>query len=610
MSFNESQMHAIAHKDGPCMVLAGPGSGKTTVITNRIRYLIQEHKVPSENILVITFSKAAAKEMRERFFVLQGMEKETVTFGTFHGVYFGILKWAYHINNNHILSENEKCRMLSQAAHQLNFHMDDADERLHSIMEEMGKVKNASCAIGSYLPQSCEKELFQNLFYQYEGIRKANRKLDFDDMLVMTKELFEKRPDILKLWQRRYPYILIDEFQDINQVQYDVVRMLALPENNLFIVGDDDQSIYRFRGAKPEIMLHFPEDYPTARKILLPINYRSTKKIVDAAQNLSAHNQMRYEKEILAEHELGEDIVVRELADGVEESKYVVEQIRKEIQLGAKPSQIAVLYRTNMEAVNLAETAVEYHLPFQMKDSLPNLYEHFICQDVIAYMKMAMGKRDRSLFLKIMNRPNRYLGRESVETKKVSFAHLRAFYQEKERMLDRIDEWEDDLNVMGKMAPYGVIQYLRKKVGYDDFLLRYAQERQIHMEELEDAAAAIEESTKQFQTIEEWFAHIEHYTQQLRGGANANSQTTDAVAFMTMHSAKGLEFDTVFILGANEGVTPYKKAKLLEEIEEERRLFYVALTRARKKVYITHTKKRNGKQMQPSRFINDLFFHI
>ncbi len=610
MSFNHAQSQAIAHKDGPCMVLAGPGSGKTTVITNRIKYLIEEYQVSPEEILVITFSKAAAKEMRERFFALPGMQEKGVTFGTFHGIYYGILKWAYQLNRRNILSEEEKYQLLREVIYNTRADMDESREALQSLSEEIGNVKNTCSEIKKYQAKSCDVEIFQNIFSEYERMRKSRRKLDFEDMLVMTKELFVTHPDILKLWQKRYRYVLIDEFQDVNQVQYDVIRMLALPENNLFIVGDDDQSIYQFRGAKPEIMLHFPEDYPDVKKIFLNINYRSTKKIVDAAQNLSTHNQTRYEKKIQTENKLGEDIVIRELADGVEESKYILNRIQQEIHDGTSPSQIAVLFRTNMDAVTLVETAVEYQVPFWMRDVLPNLYEHFICQDWIAYMKMAAGNRDRALILKIMNRPNRYLSRESVETKEVAFESLRIFYQDKEWMLNRIDEWEEDLCVLRKMAPYGAIQYIRKKIGYDDFLIQYARERDINLEELREVAARIEESARCYPTMDEWFAHIENYTRQLKEDEQQSGKSADAVTFMTMHSAKGLEFDTVFILGANEGVTPYKKAKLTDEIEEERRMFYVALTRARNKVYISYTKKRNGKQMQPSRFIGELFLNL
>lgn len=611
MSFNHAQSQAIAHKDGPCMVLAGPGSGKTTVITNRIRHLIEEYKVSPEEILVITFSKAAAKEMREHFYVLPGMKNQAVTFGTFHGIYYGILKWAYKLNSSSILSEEEKYRMLREVIYKVNPGMDVETEYLQTISEEIGKVKNSSCEIEKFHAQSCEEEIFQKIYGEYERRRKTRRKLDFDDMLVMTKELFVQCPDILARWQKRFKYILIDEAQDINQVQYDVVRMLACPENNLFIVGDDDQCIYQFRGAKPEIMLHFSQDYPEAKEIVLDINYRSTKTIVEAARNLIYYNTNRYEKQIHTENGVGDAIVVQEFTNGVQESKYVLEQIQAAIQAGINPSKIAVLFRTNMEARTFVETCVEYNLPFRMKERLPNLYEHFICRDFICYMKMALGDRSRSRFLQVMNRPNRYIARECIETKAVTFEQLRFFYQDKEWMLDRIDEWELDLHTLRRMAPYGAIQYIRKKIGYDEFLLQYAQERDISLEDLKEVVFEIEEQAKQYKTVEEWFQHMEMYAEAVK---QQNKQSdikmdtdSEAVSLLTMHGAKGLEFDSVFIIGVNEKITPYKKAKLNEEIEEERRMFYVAMTRAKKRLVMTYTKIKNGKEMSPSRFLNELF---
>ena len=258
MGFNKAQLQAIAYKKGPCMVLAGPGSGKTTVITSRIAYLIQKYKVKPEEILVITFSKAASKEMRERFHGLQKEQHYPVTFGTFHGIYYGILKWAYKMDASNIFTEDEKYQLLYQVIERSGFNMDDEREFIQDLSSEISNVKNNRIPLEEYHAVSCEETTFRRIFELYESERKKRRKIDFDDMLTFTYELFVSRPDILQMWQKKYKHILIDEFQDINQVQYEVIRMLAAPEDNLFIVGDDDQSIYRFRGARPEIMLNFP----------------------------------------------------------------------------------------------------------------------------------------------------------------------------------------------------------------------------------------------------------------------------------------------------------------------------------------------------------------
>ena len=606
MSLNSAQIQAIAHKEGPCMVLAGPGSGKTTVITKRIEHLIKKHKVKPEEILVITFSKAASKEMRDRFHALDLRQSYPVTFGTFHGIYYGILKWAYELTSENIFSDDQKYQLLQRVVERMDLEIDDEKEFLQGIAGEISNVKNNQISLTEYKSLNCEEEVFSQIFKTYENERKRIRKIDFDDMLVLTYELFQKRPDILAMWQKKFKYILIDEFQDINKVQYDVIRMLAAPENNLFIVGDDDQSIYRFRGARPEIMLNFSKDFPNARQILLDVNYRSTKAIVNGAARVIKHNKHRYQKEIATYNEQGMNVHIQEVKHPIEESKYVIAEIQKALKARISPADIAVLFRTSAEARALVETCMEYNVPYHMKESFPNIYEHFIARNLCAYMKMALGERSRKLFLEIMNRPNRYISRDSLEHGEVSFEELRRLYHDKEWMLDRIDQLEVDFKIIKRCAPYAAIQYIRKHIGYDDFLKEYAVKRRIKLDELMDVLKEIEERSKEYKTIEEWFAHIEEYTEQLRRQMEYKEPSPKSVALMTMHGAKGLEFHTVFIIGANEDICPYKKAETDEEIEEERRLFYVAMTRAKKRLVISYSKERNGKKMKQSRFVGEL----
>ena len=607
MGFNEAQTKAICHKNGPAMVLAGPGSGKTLVITRRVEYLIKKYGVRPEQILVITFTKAAAKEMRERFARITKDDRFPVTFGTFHGIYYGILKWAYRMNASNIFSEEEKMMLLREVIAGMELEIEDEKEFLQGIASEIGQIKNNRLSLEEYESSNCSDQMFCQIYEEYERRRKLLKKIDFDDMLVLCYELFQKRPDILQMWQKKFQYILIDEFQDINQVQYDVIRMLALPENNLFIVGDDDQSIYRFRGARPEIMLGFSKDYPNAKSIILDVNYRSTKAVVSAARRVIERNKNRYQKEIITVNEQGDNVHIQEVRHPVEESHYVREQIAKAVAAGTEPSQIAVLYRTNTEPRALVETFMEYHIPFQMKEHLPNLYEHFIGRDFQSYMRMALGGRDRGDFLMIMNRPNRYIGRDSVDRGEISFENLRKYYMEKDWMVDRIDQLEVDLKVIRRMTPYAAIQYIRKSVGYDLFLNEYAIKRKMKLEDLQELIREMEERAKEFKTIEEWFAHIEKYTEELRLQAVTRTENRNAVSLMTFHAAKGLEYDTVFIIGANEDVTPYKKAELPEEMEEERRMFYVAMTRAKKHLTISYVREKNGKAMEQSRFLGELF---
>lgn len=607
MSFNQAQKKAIAHANGPCLVLAGPGSGKTLTIVNRIKNLIEKQKVRPEEILVITFTKYAAAEMKIRVRSLMQGENLPITMGTFHGIYYGILKWAYKLGPQNILSEEEKYQIVRQIVSQKEIEIFDEEDFLQEIVMEIGLVKNNRQNIEEYEAKRCGTSTFREIYHEYETLRKQLRKIDFDDMLVLCYQLFVQRPDVLKMWQGKFKYILVDEFQDINQVQYDVIKMLAAPENNLFVVGDDDQSIYSFRGADAKIMFQFKKDYPESDQILLDINYRSTANIVQNARKVIEHNQIRFEKNISAKKKVGLSLHVQETSDSNEESDYVAEKIAERVQKGVKLEEIAVLYRTHTDARALVEKLSESKIPFQMKEKMPNLYQHFIAKDVMAYFRLATGKGSRSDLLQIMNRPKRYLARESVSgTGKMMYEEMRKFYEEKDWMQDRIDQLELDLRILGKITPYGALNYLRKKVGYDDFLREYAQIRKVQMQDLTDILAELEEAMKPFETIEEWFEHVEEYTKALRLCEQKKEMERNGVRLMTLHAAKGLEFDTVFIIQTNEGRIPYQKSLKEENEEEERRLFYVGMTRAKELLQITYVKQKNGKAKEPSRFIDEL----
>ena len=305
--------------------------------------------------------------------------------------------------------------MLREIVYAQKMELEDEKELLEGLAGEISEVKNSRIPLGHYYSRNCPDEVFRQIYTQYVSGCKRSRLLDFDDMLLYCYDLLDKRPDILAGWQKKFRYILVDEFQDINKLQYDIVKMLAAPDNNLFIVGDDDQSIYAFRGAKPEIMMHFPKDFPKVQTELLACNYRSTKEIVQAAEKVIAHNKRRFKKKIHTENEDGRTPLIRGFATGKEEELYVKDCILKAKEEGCPLEEIAVLYRTNSGAGSLLDTLLEYQIPFQMRDTLPNLYEHWIAGNFISYMKLAMGDRSRQEFLKVMNRPNRYISRNALE---------------------------------------------------------------------------------------------------------------------------------------------------------------------------------------------------
>ncbi len=613
MSLNHAQTEAVAHNKGPCMVLAGPGSGKTLTIAKRIEYLIMKHKVRPEEILVITFTKYAAWEMKNRTRSICGPSSYAVTFGTFHGIYYGILKWAYRLNQSNLLSDEEKYRILREILPGIDWDQEpEADEEKDYLQElaiEIGNVKNNCMDIEEYEPVKYTTEKFRKLYRTYEETKKKYRKIDFEDMLIQCRDLFMKRPDILKKWQEKFQYILVDEVQDVNQAQYDVVRMLAAPQDNLFVVGDDDQSVYGFRGAKPGIMKEFMKDYPKARQILLDVNYRSSGYIVKGALRVIGNNKIRFEKKIEAFRKPDETVHVQEVKDPVQEAEYVLERIREYREKGVSYTEMAVLYRTNVDARAMSELMTEYQIPFVMKEHLNNIYEHFIALDMISYLRLSQGEYDRKYFLQIANRPNRYLTRESMKTGNVSYESLRRYYRDKDWMVDRIDQLEWDMKMICDKTPYAAIQYIRKRMGYDEFLKEYAAYRKISSEDLFAVLEEIWQNSKGYGTIKEWFEHIESYGKMLKEQNKKNGEK-EGVNLMTMHAAKGLEFDTVFVIETNEGSCPYKKATANEEIEEERRLFYVAMTRAKRKLVISYVKEKNGKDLLPSRFVSELLLNV
>lgn len=606
MGFNEAQAQAIQHTDGPCLVLAGPGSGKTLTIVNRVKYLIEKQKVRPEEILVVTFTRFAAAEMKSRLCLVMGKRDLPVTVGTFHGIYYGILKWAYRMNQENILSETEKYQILRGVINKERMEIFDEEDFIQDIVAEIGKVKNNRIPLEEFVSEKCSADAFRNIYRNYERHRKELKKIDFDDMLVLCYELFRSRPDVLAQWQKKFRYVLIDEFQDINRIQYDVIRMLAQPENNLFVVGDDDQAIYGFRGADSELMLGFGKDFPDAKQILLGMNYRSTANIVQNSLKLIENNVERYSKKLEANREGGSCLHIQEVKDPVEEAEYVLEEIQKCKENGIKEEEIAILFRVHTDARAVVEAMVERKIPFQMKEHLPNIYEHFIAKDIMAYFRLATGKRRRQDFLQVMNRPKRYLGRDSVSGSQVSFEDMRKFYCDKDWMIDRIDQFEWDVKMLMKMAPYAAIQYIRKRIGYDDFLKEYAFTHQINRSDLNEVLAEIEEAAKAFSSVEEWFAHVEEYTETLKVKEKERNRPRPGVRLMTIHASKGLEFKQVFLIAANEGRIPYQKAKTDKEIEEERRLFYVAMTRAKDFLKICYVKIQNGKEVTPSRFVDEL----
>lgn len=610
--YDKNQEKAIRHFKGPCLCIAGPGSGKTAVITARIKYLIDEMNVSPTNILVITFTKAAAVQMKQRFQQSIGGRSARVTFGTFHAIFFTILKYAYHYTADNIIKEDLKRQILKDIISKTDLEIQDENEFINDIEAEISRVKGENMELSNYYSPNCSGEIFRKIFNSYNNALERRSLIDFDDMLIYCYELLSQRQDILRMWQKQYPFILIDEFQDINKVQYDVVKLLAKPYNNLFIVGDDDQSIYGFRGARPDIMQQFLKDYKDAVKYTLSINYRCSGNIVKAAGLVIKNNKNRFDKEITANNPDGEIVDIQEFGKLSEENDVIRNKIMENRNNGMPYGEMAVLFRTNTQARALTSKLMEYNIPFVMKERIPNIYDHWIARDIFTYIKVALGSRERAAVMRIINRPKRYVHRNAFSEPYVDFEELKHFYEDKEWMVERIEQLEYDLKMLSTLKPYAAINFIRCGIGYDDYIREYADYRGIRADDMINILDELQEEAKNHSDFDEWFDYIQQYGEELKEQAGKSQamlngqEPEDAVVIMTMHGAKGLEYECVFIPDVNEGVTPHNKAVLDSDMEEERRMFYVAMTRAKHYLHIYYVKERFNKEVDVSRFVEEI----
>lgn len=605
INYSKSQREAVEFGAGPMMVLAGPGSGKTFVITHRVCHLIEKQNIRPENILVVTFSKAAAVEMRERFIKLMpDKQGERVTWGTFHSVYFHLLRTAYGYRGDQVITDAERYDVIRELMKKNQMESEDVVGLGTEILSEIAIVKQERMDILHYYAHSCPADLFRQIFVDYEKSISERKKIDFEDMLVMTYELLSQREDIRRACENRYQYILVDEFQDINRMQYEIIQLIAGERANLTIVGDDDQSIYRFRGAKPEIMLGFAKDYPKVKKVLLDINFRSTTQIIEAAGKLIAHNKERFEKQITAARGNGRPVDVIRFKNVYQEVKSIIDDITDYVKAGHSLDDIAILYRTNLQPRLMTEMLMQYNIPFVMKDNIPNLYDHWIAKDIKSYLRLSIGMAKRGDLLRICNRPNRYIKREALQFSDGQIRDLFKYYEDKPYMIERIAQLKTNLRAIQNMRPGMAVRFIRKGIGYDEFLEEYAQYHGIEEDELLDILGELEQSADRSETILDWFSHMEEYKEKL--AQTKKQEEKIGVRLMTFHSSKGLEYKIVYMIDCNQGITPHRKAKAIEDMEEERRMFYVAMTRAKDRLYVYSADSSFHKKAELSDFVKEI----
>lgn len=613
---NENQRKAVEHVDGPCMVLAGPGSGKTRVITYRIANMIMNKGIPPTRILAISFTKNSSMEMRNRAFsICKDNKINKVTFGTFHAVFYKILRYFGKYDMNSILDEKTKRITIKGILKNLKVENGEDDETVGQVINEISYVKNELMDKQDFESEILTKDEFISTYNMYEEYKEQIKKIDFDDMLLRTYYLLSQNKQALEMVRQVYKYILVDEFQDINRVQFEVLKLMSNPNNNIFVVGDEDQSIYGFRGARPDFLLQFEEYFQGTEKILLDINYRSKKEIIDVSNKLIEKNVSRYDKTIKCNQ--GEGAIVNYITpkdsedEAIQIGKEILEEIKKDY---VEYSDFAVIYRTNIQSRALVDVFMDMRIPFTIKDSIVTIYDHWAARDILSYLKIAIKQNTNEDWIRIINKPFRYISRDNLNQVKEDKDFISALITKcnlHPKQVKTVNDLDIDISYLKHQCPQDAISYIRTTLDYDKYILDYCVNRKIKTNGLIEILNEIESSASNFETVEEYLSHIEKVKEELE--QNKNKTDLDGVVFTTMHSAKGLEFKYVYIIGINEGTIPHEKSydidddeKKAEQIEEERRLMYVGMTRAEENLTLSSPINKYGKKAYKSRFLGDI----
>ena len=603
---NGNQRLAVCHEMGPMLVLAGPGSGKTTVLLCRILRLLERGLARPTQILALTFSKTAAEEMRERFRKARGAEG--VAFGTFHSIFFRILRSRYGWSVEQVFQEEERRNVLREILEEMKWDIPDLEEYISVFFSQLSLMNSELETVHQFEPVGMAVEEFRKLFHAYERYKERHEKIDFDDMLTLCYQLLKEDEKVRTFWQNKYKFILVDEFQDVNQAQFACLQILAEGHQNLFVVGDDDQSIYAFRGARPDFLLHFPTIYPTAKKVILNTNYRSTERVISLAERVIGNNEVRFSKDMKGTGAEGDKVTFFLAEDTAAEAACIAEKIAGLLDEGVPLTEIAVIYRTNLQGGAFARELYKRGIPYDLRDNSGNVYEHWIAKDLLAYLLLAENEESDSALRRILNKPKRYIGKDLLaEAETMPYNLMRSFFvcpSLKKWQEEHLENLRIDLSQIRKKQPYDGLKYIRKVIGYDEYLEEFAAYRRTSAQVLWEIADEVMETAKDCTDAKMFRDRLEEMSRQMKEQTRNKGQQRTGVALMTMHGAKGLEFQAVFLPTLVEGVVPHEKG--LEQIEEERRLFYVAMTRAGEKLCLSAVRKRYEKEKDPSRFLAEM----
>ncbi|WP_049177057.1 MULTISPECIES: ATP-dependent helicase [Clostridium] len=604
MHLDKNQLKAVKANERNVLVVAAPGSGKTTVIINRIKYLVDEVGVYPSNIIVITFTKAAALNMKNRY--INTFHKESSPFfGTFHGLFYKILlREGANIN----IIEGYITNKIIEGV--LRKYSDEVNEdRVKEAVNNISLFKTSGENINDFKP-SIAKDIFMECYDAYDKYKKENNLWDFDDLTIKVLELFKNNKRIREGYKRVFKYILVDEFQDCDDLQIEFLKLMTEgEENSLFAVGDEDQCIYSFRGSKPEYMVSFDKTFKSAKKYYLHINYRSNKNIIESSKKVISFNKERNKKDI--QWYKDKDGII--LCKGVYDERIQGDEISGKIRAFYNKSSYRykeniVLYRTNMEAMSVIDSFIRNKIPFTLLDKEYNFFNHFICKDLLSYLSLAMNPYDREAFINIINKPFRYVSKTSI-------AYIREYKYEKDTFdiliekddtppfqRKKLDELKRDFNYIKKSSLSSGIQYIVTDMGYIDYLKTYTERFGGNIEDLEEIVEEFKMSASSFKTIFEFFEHVDEVGKKIE--ESKRNKTDDRVLLSTIHGVKGMEFKNVFLINCNEDTMPHSSSKE-ENIEEERRLFYVGITRAIDNLFLFVPKMRKGKFRDASRFIEE-----
>ncbi len=584
LQLDEQQRQAVTFGDGPLLVLAGPGSGKTTVVTNRIFYLLHQTKIPPEKIVVLTFTKEAALSLQNRF-LLQADKAYPVIFGTFHSFFYQILKRTNHNLPMVMWEAEQKARTLQEIAKSYGLSLNK--EEIQEYLSAFGYYKNTLqlTKAKERLSVKCIS-MFEVLFRTYEAHRQKQNVMDYDDILYDCAKLLKDNPDTRKYWQKQFAKILVDEFQDINPMQYLVLSYLTLPKRQVFAVGDDDQSIYGFRGALPENLKRFQKEFQAAT-VQLKNNYRCSKEIVKASLLVIEENKKRFHKVFhFSDFMERGQVYIKGFADKEEQYAYLL----KELLSLEKEKQVAVLFRTNIKLQYFAAYLTKNGIPFVAKGVRESIYEHVAVLDVLAYIRLAKETADRGLFFRIMNKPFRGINREKLLQQEQVDGDKKA-----KALMEKIAR-------MKHMSLSLCVSYIRKVLGYNQYL----QEKAKSLEEYQEWMELLDEITEEWKFYDTLQQFDEVQNKNREGMCGKVDREDIHIHLMTVHASKGLEFDHVRIMDCNDGMFPYGRLLDDENIEEERRIFYVAMTRAKISLGISYLLGSKKHPRIISRFLNPL----